>query len=417
MAYEFFFSYTRANNDEYLKTFFRDLSEEVRLRRGLPAGTEVGFFDQRELDLGEQWDETIVQALQHSRVLLAMASPAYFKSDYCGREWALFRERCRAATPAGQTVPPLLKSVVWIEHPIAELPPTVQAGQLTLGDPHALHNTKGVRHLLRREGRKDAYMDLLDQLAGQIIQAGDAHPLPPLTQIPRLADVASAFSVGPAAAGPTQAPSGPRKVNFIYVAAHPSEIATVRPAEGYVDMGGGDWRPFYPADARRVHPLLQNVASDPALDFSSVELPFGDDLLARIDRAWNDREIVVIVVDAWSLHWDAQQAQPRYTRLLQQLDGRIDYHWCVLVPWSGDDPAAAAQEAAVRQQVRQTFDRHARLMPNPMFYRDDIRSVDAFRGSVAEVLTRLKEEVRKSAPVLRAVPGGPQRQLVSGPSG
>ena len=124
----------------------------------------------------------------------------------------------------------------------------------------------------------------------------------------------------------------------------------------------------------------------------------------------------MIVVDAWSLHWDAQQAQPRYTQLLQQLDGRIDYHWCVLVPWNEQDPASHAQQDAVRQQVRQTFDRHARLMPNPMFYRDDIRSVDAFRNSVAEVLTRLKEEIRKSAPVLRVVPTGPQRLVVSGPA-
>jgi hypothetical protein len=38
MGYEFFFSYTRANNDEFLKQFFADLSEAARLKKGLPQG-------------------------------------------------------------------------------------------------------------------------------------------------------------------------------------------------------------------------------------------------------------------------------------------------------------------------------------------------------------------------------------------
>lgn len=89
MAYEFFFSYTRANNDPYLKLFFDAVSEVIRERRGLPANVPVGFFDQRELELGEDWDQAIVDALQTSRVFLAVWSPGYFKSEYCGKEWAL----------------------------------------------------------------------------------------------------------------------------------------------------------------------------------------------------------------------------------------------------------------------------------------------------------------------------------------
>ncbi len=421
MAYEFFFSYTRANNDDYLKAFFDDLSEEVRLKRGLAVGTEIGFFDQRSIELGEGWDAEIVEALQESRVMLSLASPAYFTSDYCGKEWALFRRRCEAAAGAHGKTPPLLKSVVWVEFQIPTLPPAVRACQLILGDPLAMHNTKGVRHLLRRQGRQDAgYIDLIDSLATQIIAAADQNPIAPLAQVPTLASVDSAFRVpvSPAPAGPA-APvqMGPRQVNFIYVAAHPKDFADARPAAGYVETGGGDWRPFYPADVRRVHPLMQNIASDPALDFSSIEVPFGTDLIARVQEAWKQRQIVVIVVDAWSLHWDSLQVKPLYRDLLQSLDGRIDYHWCVLVPWNELDPATMAQSDQIRDVVRATFDRHARLMPNPMFYRDGIRSVDEFKTAVAEVLTRLKEEIRKTAPVLRAMPAGPARVVVSGPAG
>jgi FxsC-like protein len=423
MAYEFFFSYTRANNDEYLKTFFEDLSEEVRLKRGLPAGTAVGFFDQRSIELGEEWDAAIVDALQNSRVMVAAASLGYFNSEYCGKEWTLFRRRCQAAAAGGKT-PPLIKAVAWVEHSLSELPPEVLACQLTLGDPHGLHNTKGVRHLLRREGKKDAYIDLVDSLASQIVDAGNRYPLPPLAAVPSLASLPSAFRVpavgaapGAAAAPvPVSTPAGPRQVNFVYVAAHPDEIKGARAVASYADVGAGDWRPFFPTDARRVHPLMQNIASDPALDFSSIELPFGADLLQRVDEAWKQRQIVVIVVDAWSLYWDAQRPQPMYQQLLASLDGRFDYHWCVLVPWNEQDADTMAQAAQIRDLVRTTFDRHARLMPNPMFYRDGIRSVDEFKAAVAEVLTRLKEEIRKTAPVLRSVPPGPSRVLVSGPT-
>ena len=76
MAYEFFFSYTRANNDTYLKKFFDDLSQAIRDIRGEAQNAEVGFFDQRELELGEEWDAAIVSALQTSKVFVAVTSPA-----------------------------------------------------------------------------------------------------------------------------------------------------------------------------------------------------------------------------------------------------------------------------------------------------------------------------------------------------
>src|SRR5687768_16360897 len=111
MPYDFFFSYTRANNDSYLKKFFNDLSQAIRDIRGEPQSTVVGFFDQRDLELGENWDAAIVDALQTSKVFVAMASPAYFKSEYCGKEWRLFSDRLATMAPAR---PPLLKPVIWI---------------------------------------------------------------------------------------------------------------------------------------------------------------------------------------------------------------------------------------------------------------------------------------------------------------
>jgi FxsC-like protein len=424
MARDFFFSYTRGNNDPYLKKFFDDLAEEVRTLRGLPAGAEVGFFDQHDLELGEDWDAGIVDALQSAKVLVAIASPGYWKSEYCGKEWALFRARLMQAAAATGKAPPLLKPIVWVPFKIDELPAAVTSGQLTFGDPQAIHNERGMRYLLKQiQEQRAAYNDVVDALAREIVEAADRHPLAPLAAVPKLAKVAPAFggrlpAAPPNAAGvpPNPTPSGPKHVAFIYVAAHPQSFGAARRAEPYVEAGGPDWKPFYPVSTTRVHRFVQSVVAGDDLDFTSESLPFGANLIARIDEAWRQRQIVVLVVDPWSVHWDAQRALPEYQALLHELDGRLDYHWCVLVPWNEHDADAMAERDAITATVRSTFDRHANLAPNPMFYREGIRSADELRRSLGDVLTRLKEEIKKRAPVSMPIPAGPPKSVVTGPS-
>jgi FxsC-like protein len=429
MARDFFFSYARSDNSPYLKRFFDDLSLEVRMLRGLPASAEVGFFDQRDLALGEDWDAALVAALQSVKVMIAIASPSYWKSEYCGTEWALFRARLAQATPAGAPAPPLLKPIVWWPFKIDELPAALTQGQLTFGDPQAVHNQRGLRYLLKQmREQESAYNELVESLAKQIVDAADANPVPALDAVPKLAGVASAFAAGGAAAAAngaaggaaasttTPPPSGPKHVAFVYVAAHPQEFGGARKADPYVESGGADWKPFYPVHTTRVHRFVQSVVAGDDLDFTSEAMPFGSNLIARIDEAWRQRQIVVLVVDPWSVHWDAQRAAPEYQALLQQLDSRLDYHWCVLVPWNDADADAMAERDAITATVRRTFDRHANLAPNPMFYRDGIRSADELKRVLGDVLTRLKEEIKKRAPVTMPIPAGPAKSVVFGPS-
>jgi len=96
MPYDFFLSYSRGNSGPQLKRFFKDLSDVVRQKRGLPQGATVGFFDQNSLERGDEWESEIVDAIQTSKVMVAITSPAYFKSDYCGKELGLFQQRIAA---------------------------------------------------------------------------------------------------------------------------------------------------------------------------------------------------------------------------------------------------------------------------------------------------------------------------------
>jgi FxsC-like protein len=412
MAYEFFLSYTRANNDAFLKRFFEELSQAIRDKRGLPSKAVVGYFDQQELELGEDWEPLLVDALQTASVVVAVASPGYFKSDYCGKEWAVFRERITAGLAPGQPMPPLLKPVVWIPFRTSDLSPAVTQGQFTFGDPAAIQNERGFKYLLKNlQAHEVLFNDLIDKLAQEIVDAADQHQVPPLAAVPQLKSVRSAFQAPAPASAPRKPPTGPKHVRFVYVAADPNAFGTARLRDPYVDEGGADWKPFYPIDTTRIHRLVQNFVSNDDLDFTSEELRFSSSLVEDIEDAWQQRQIVVLVVDGWSLNWNAE-----YRTVLSQLDQRLDYHWCVLVPRNEQDADSVAIRAEIDAAIGRTFDRHANLARNPMFYRDDIKSAADLKAALREVLTKLKEEIKKRAEVSMPVPSGPSKSVITGPA-
>ncbi len=86
MPYDFFFSYSRHDNErgrimqlvEHIKTDFAPFA-----KREL-----VPFFDQQETHGMSDWPQRIFQGLRESRLLLACLSPAYLQSEYCEWEFA-----------------------------------------------------------------------------------------------------------------------------------------------------------------------------------------------------------------------------------------------------------------------------------------------------------------------------------------
>jgi FxsC-like protein len=408
MPYDFFLSYTRANNDAFLRKFFASLCEaivEVRTRRTLPIPPQVGFFDQRELELGEDWDAALVQGLQTSRVFVAIASPEYFKSDYCGREWQFFRNRLSSGV--APPLPPLIKPIHWAPFKIATLPPGIAAGQILRGDPAAVENTEGYKALLKNfVEQEDAWNRLILGLAEEIIDAGEKYALDPLDPVPALRQTDSAF--GPQLQTPQ---TGPKRVKFAYMAADPNSFGAARSPAAYQDAGGADWKPFYPTSSTPLHQELQLFVAGSDLNFTSDELKVGPGFIDEIDDAEKKRQLVVLFVDGWSLQWDQQ-----YQSILSQLDRRLDYHWCVIVPTNDQDPDATAARPKIDAAIASSFDRHSNLSPNPLFFRTNIKSTDELKKELADVLVKLKEEVKKRAKVEMPVPAGPSRTVVRGPA-
>jgi FxsC-like protein len=422
MSYEFFFSYTRADNDEFMRQFFEDLNDAVRILKGLPQGTQVGFFDQQGLQLGEQWDPALVTALQSSKTMVSLYSPGYFNSEYCGKEWQFFNLRRQqyvaerqAAGEANPLPPPVFKPVIWVPLPQgASAPAAVGGPQYTSGNPQAIHNTTGVRRLRKQYNRFQAeYEDFKDKLAEEIYQAANNFPLPQLQNVPLISQVQSAFHTASQQGGPPvpkPQTTGPKFVQFVFVAAHPNEFpqGIKSQLDCYLQDGGRDWKPYYPQKQRPIRALVENIASAEGLEFYSEELRFSANLAQDVRNALRDRKIVVLVVDSWTA-----RLQP-YSQVLEDFDQQNYINCCVLVPWNSSDADTAQKEKELREKIESVF--HFRVTSkNTLHFRDSISSEEEFAKNLREVLERLKQEIINKAEVARPVPTGGEKPIITGP--
>jgi TIR domain-containing protein len=98
MSYVFFTSYARDNakhppDAELLRRFITDLSAEVSQRMAGTPSSEVGFFDQSDIETGAMWSSELAEALGTSRLGLALYSPSYFNRQWCGKEFKVLLDR------------------------------------------------------------------------------------------------------------------------------------------------------------------------------------------------------------------------------------------------------------------------------------------------------------------------------------
>lgn len=419
--YYFFFSYARDNDSPYLKQFFDDLSQAVREKSRLRGDERVGFFDQRDLDLGAQWDPELREALQTSRSLVCMYSPPYFQSENCGREWQVFKMRreqfvrnAEAAGDANARLPPVIKPVIWI--PLREeLPQVAQGPQYMSGDPNAEHNRRGLSILTKLSSSrfKDEYTVFIDELSTQILNAA-RHNLPraDLGAYPTFESVPNAFEPEPAVEAEPAPPAdhprpeivitkqravGPNFVQFVFVAGSPSEFmaeALNKPDEAwrlrkaiefYIENGGRDWKPYFPEVSKRIRPVVTRIASTQNLD--SDELPCDDQMVTKIHQANTNRSLVVILVDSWTLDL------PKYRAILESFDQNLYSNCSVLIPWNENDPELTPeQRERLKWNVRTTF-RNWSTVPKPLYFCYSIRSADKLNEKIRETLKALRDSV------------------------
>jgi hypothetical protein len=106
MPDDVFLSYTHVK-DEYkaVSLFRKHLETELRKKTG--NVTLTLFQDKDGIRGGDNWEERLRSELKSARVLLILVSPTWLKSDWCRREYEIYRD----ASPSGAPRP--IVPILW----------------------------------------------------------------------------------------------------------------------------------------------------------------------------------------------------------------------------------------------------------------------------------------------------------------
>jgi len=381
----FFTSYARADRGRYVEQFVADLREEVRRKHPYSMTAEsIGFLDTSTIEAGEEWHQGLSDALRTSQVCVALCSPRYFDSDYCGKEFHIFCERRAAYLRShGMQSARVVMPVMW-EVVRGRIPEAVARFQYADDDFPRTYVDEGLRYLMKLKNRyRTDYAHFVDRLASKIVASGIETQLPALSQLPPLSSVPSAFrSRGQGDATVKLEPRGADNATFLFVVGSREQLAAYRTTlHAYSDSGGWYWRPFYPESAESAGRLAQAAATSLDLRFCEIELTH--DLVNRLERARANNEPVVLVADPWSVSIEYLSG------LMQQYDRSTLMNCGVLVAWNDADPETRANENTLRESVRRCFPQKTVLHQQAHQW-DGIRSAAALKQKMEETLTFLR---------------------------
>ncbi len=403
----FFLSYARSDGDVYFKRFRQELAEAVRVKVGGPLEA-VAFVDRDSIAVGQEWPEALTSALQTSRVLVPVYSRSYFASEYCGKEWAVFRQRQEAALAAaggaGGARPPVILPVLWVGKEDLPLPLPMVARDLqfdhgAFGDQYA---GVGLRYLMLQSRHLSNRRQMIAALADRIVAAANQHTLPPLASQPMIVDVPNAFRDDPAGIEETvdllPRPPG-RYVQFIFVAGTQAELKALREqVECYGTHGAEEWQPFHPDVALAVADVALEVAGAERLWPERVSL--GGDLIQRLEQAESENKVVAIIVDTWTL-----QLQ-QYHNVMREYDKRLFPNSVVLIPWNQKDSETAKELNRLKTIVKGTF-LNRLLVRDTQTFMDEICSAEDLRKSLSTSLAAARARIIRAAEVRKSLAAEP----------
>lgn len=432
----FFLSYAHKDAEEKLfRKFMRALCKEV-VAAGALSAAAVPFID-RKIKPGVPWNPRIGQAVGSCAVFVPIFSPYYFQSEMCGKEWSAFTQRQPAGgsqdPAAGRNVLPVTWRTLRADPPA--FVSRLQDSRDQFGDEY---RTQGLQPLIALTKNRDDYRDFLRKFAELILEA--ANEPPETIEVPDLEALPNAFATTFAASPlPAEAPNrpatraragGPSQVTFI-VAAEPQHTMQEHRSrvDTYADNRNG-WRPYHPACSNPVAIRAQGVASRLNL-FSSVtpaDVPLSDTLFDTLKTAKNDRKLVVLLVDPWTVK------VPGYADLYDRLNEIRSGNAAIVIPQEAPDQPAANQIADDPAHGRATapdtddsaVDVHGQLAERlDLWLREgeqvllrDIASIEEFETALGKLLVNIRAWVVNRAEVAwreSAGEGPRSRPVLSGP--
>ncbi|MFF7977172.1 FxsC protein [Streptomyces sp. NPDC007905] len=388
----FFLSYARTDNSgEFVKRFYDDLVQELRRIGGDPAA-QPPFRDFEGLGLGSDWARVLGDAVGHCRAFVALYSPSYLNSEYCGKEWTAFRERLERYRQETDINVPALVPVMWT--PVeGELPDEV--ANLQYNEPGMdEYLTHGLLRILKADPMGPAYRRIVEKVAAQVRLVADRYRLP-LTPGLDLGDVRSRF---PAAWQRSAAP-GTGHVRVFLVAGVADPLPEGRNRPEYYGRSPQEWTPYQPPKRPTIAHRAQKAIVQEGYT-SNIEVVDAG-LNSRLDETMENNQISILLVDPWAAR------TPAYRDVLAEFDSQHHPTTGVLVPCHDGDEESGGEE--IWEDLSRVLWRNWRRHndPNDPLFRVRVAE-DEFDGQLAVMLATAQNrlmEMKSTTPF--RFPDGP----------
>lgn len=418
----FFFSYASANAhgeaDAYVSKFFDDLVFEIEQKAQPPVQGEIGFRDWESIDTGDDFRQKLIEGLRTCKVFVPLYSPYYFTREACGKEWHAFSERLEeyAKTSANlRDLPPLIMPVWWAPVDLDKyaLSPAITSLKYTLdhlGEEYEFgekYKNEGLLQLLQLDDPD--YKRFVTRFARRMREVCAVHALKDADPFD-WDGLPNAFHL-PATTAAAVAPPGPGHVEFMIAAGCATQFAHLPTRQVCYGDRPENWRPYHPQFAKCIGPLVQATAA--AADLTSLLVEVGPGLPERLKEAKKRQNIVVLIVDPWSL--DVASIAEH----LVEYDV-VDLWNCVaFVTWNDDDVETQDNRATLKQRITEVFENKTAPGHDTNTFRDDINSPHKLEADLAEVLVQIQQRIIERGQVMRKAEGERDIALsqVQGPGG
>ncbi len=394
MEYPYFFlSYARLDDrTAYVRRFYEDLLGILELpvtgSRRQPA-----FRDAESLHLGADWLRGLSRAVGACKTLVALYSQAYFRSEYCGKEWSAFAGRVSRYQEETGVEPHALVPVIWEPVSARLMPPEVQALQYAepgLGETYLEH---GLLHLMRSDPGSAEYWHVVKSIAARVRFAADHFALPSMPESFDLSAVKGCFPL-------TLSQGASGHVRIFVAAGTVDRLPPGRSRSSYYGEQPWSWSPYSPPAVPTAAHRAQKVAIAEG-HLTSLEV-VDTNLTRRLNEAMRLNQVSILLVDAWSARI------PPYRKPLGAYDKQYHPTTAVLIPCHDSDDESGADNAVLWEDLQQLFTRNWLRRNNPhdpVFW---VRvSQREFDDLVARVVAVTQNRIAESGPVRRLPQGDP----------
>jgi TIR domain len=313
-GYWFYLSCAEADWEPYLERFHNDLSRSLSQKTGLPEN-HVGYFGINQLQTLGEGSQSAIAALNNSRILLQLLTPAYFLSDICAREWQVFRWREQALIGGLAPRVSYRSSIIPIFWDAERtLPPTpaainsqLESQRREFGDKYA---NEGLRQLMALSRHLNDYHEFLFTLTDRLYKISTSHELPSIENLPAITDVPGVFSDSglelPASNPPANETSQPLTQSFLGYAEGILGRSARKPIARekiFISYRRNDSEGF----AGRLFDQLGNHFGEDQIFMDLDTIEPGEDFIEVIQNAVSDCHLMIAIIGkGWLMCADAE---------------------------------------------------------------------------------------------------------------